>query len=116
MALKHLGIDFDQWVALAQKDPDAFEQCRAHLISIALNRITATRRHKFECLQWRIDAIRHKTKTPLFACIKISQLMWSSFDELQRSYNTLNHNVSFLTKEPKSATVIPFKALPKLES
>ena len=116
MASTHLGIDFDQWAALAQKDPDAFEKCREQLLSIALNRISPTRRHKFECLQWRIDHIRHKTKTPLFACIKISQLMWTSVDELQRSYTTLSGNVSTLTKKQKSATVIPFRARNQQES
>jgi len=116
MSSIHLGIDFEQWAELAQKDPDAFEKCRAQLLAIALNRIPTTRRHKFECLQWRIDSIRYKTKTPLFACMKISQLMWSSFDELQRTCNRVNSNVSLLTKKQKSATVISFRAQPKSES
>ncbi len=102
-------IDFDKWAKLAQVDPHAFEELRAQVLSVALNKIDKQRRHKFECLQWRIDKIRQTSKTPLSGCIKISQLMWSSFDKLVLQYydNAKQQNITAPAK--KNATILPFK-------
>ncbi|VAW94931.1 hypothetical protein MNBD_GAMMA22-1700 [hydrothermal vent metagenome] len=101
------SIDFDKWVELAQINPKAFEELRTQVLEIALSKIDKRRRHKFECLQWRIDQIRQTSKTPLSGCIKISQLMWSSFDELILQYYDDQQDLNASAK--KNATILPFK-------
>ncbi len=102
-------IDFEKWAELARSNPAAFEKLRSQFLSNALNRITDSKRHKFECLQWRIDKIRQTTKTPLSACIKISQLMWSSFEELQQQYQNDDILEKITVRRHKSATILPFQ-------
>jgi hypothetical protein len=109
MAKKGSTIDFDKWAELARSDPQAFEELRSQFLNNALNRISKAKRHKFECLQWRVDKIRQTTKTPLSACIKISQLMWTSFDELQQQYNDEYSLDKIPTKLSKTATILPFQ-------
>jgi len=104
----HNTINFDKWAYLAKSDPKAFELCRSQFLKNALQHIDKNKRHKFECLQWRIDQIRLTTKTPLSACVKISQLMWTSFEELHRQYHDDYQDLVSLTPQ-KTATVLPFK-------
>jgi len=107
----HHTINFDTWSELAKSDPDAFETLRNEIISKALDRIDTPKRHKFECLQWRIDQIRLTTKTPLSACIKISQLMWTSFEELHDQYYDVPNSPIMSITPRRSATILPFRPL-----
>jgi len=102
-------IDFDKWAELAKSNPEAFEALRSQFLNNILSQIAEPKRHKFECLQWRIDQIRFTTKTPLSACIKISNLMWSSFDELHSKYYTDNSKITEPTMPKKTATILQFQ-------
>ncbi len=104
--MSHHTIDFEKWSELAKTDPQAFERLRRQFLLSALNRIDSNKRHKFECLQWRLDQIRHTTKTPLSACMKISQLMWTSFEELRQHYSD---DTVMADSPKKSATILPFQ-------
>ncbi len=108
MKKDHCMINFDKWAELAKTDPIAFEKLRSQFLTNALSRIAKPKRHQFECLQWRIDTIRQTTKNPLFACIKISQLMWSSFEELNQKYNDDYSQPAISTIPQKTATILPF--------
>jgi hypothetical protein len=104
------AIDFDKWAELAKINPDAFEKLRSQYLTNVLNKIAEPRRHKFECLQWKIDQIRHTTKSPLSACIKISNLMWSSFDKLAEQYDHTESDCVLRAETPhKTATIMPFQ-------
>lgn len=71
-------IDFEEWAALARSDPDAFEARRRQVIEALIQSAPAHRQGRLRGLQWRIDQIRRTSKTPLAACLRISQLMWDS--------------------------------------
>lgn len=71
-------IDFEEWSALARSDPDAFEARRRQAIEALIQSAPAHRQERLRGLQWRIDQIRRTSKTPLAACLRISQLMWDS--------------------------------------
>jgi len=114
MILDKNKIDFDKWAELAKSNPHAFEKLRTQFLTNAVNRVSKPKRHKFECLQWRIDKIRQTTKTPLSACIKISQMMWTSFDELQLQYYADFSNLSPPPTQTKNATILPFQTEHKL--
>ncbi len=107
--MKQHVIDFEKWSELAKTDPQAFERLRSQFLLAALNQIDSSKRHKFECLQWRLDQIRDMTKTPMSACIKISQLMWTSFEELRQQYG--EDNTPLIESKKKSATILPFQPL-----
>ncbi|MFV2059426.1 MAG: DUF3135 domain-containing protein [Gammaproteobacteria bacterium] len=107
--MRRYRVDFDKWAELARRNPQAFEKLRSQFLANALNHITDSKRHKFECLQWRVDKIRQTTKTPLSACIKISQLMWDSFDELQQQYTDENSYTNKASQPDKSAKILPFQ-------
>lgn len=71
-------IDFDQWAQLARSDPETFEQKRAQAIEELIQRMPEHKRHRMRCLQWKIDQVRNQCKTPMAACIKLSEMMWDS--------------------------------------
>ncbi len=71
-------VDFDQWAELAKSDPEAFEARRAEVIEDMISRMPPHKQHRMRCLQWKIDQVRAQCKTPMAACIKLSEMMWDS--------------------------------------
>jgi len=43
-------------------------------------------RERLRGLQWRIDRLREQASNPLAACVQISNLMWTTFDQLGKAY------------------------------
>ncbi len=92
----HAEIDFDTWSALAQADPDAFEQMRLDAIQAVIDDAPPASRERLRRLQWRIDQERRLARTPLNACLRISRMMWRNvlgpgglqerFSELQQLF------------------------------
>lgn len=99
-----ISLDFDAWRELATRDPVRFEALRGRAIDAAIRRAPKEHQHRLRCLQWRIDAVRHRSGTPLAATIRISGMMSESLARLTR---VLQEGGSGGTKHP--ARVIPFK-------
>ncbi|MCK5640601.1 MAG: DUF3135 domain-containing protein [Gammaproteobacteria bacterium] len=72
-------LDFDSWLNLSRKDPDHFEIQRQNLIAEAIAQAPKDRQKRLHGLQWRIEQMRRRAKTPMAACISISDLMWDVF-------------------------------------
>jgi len=70
------GFDFERWARLARDDPGTFEQERARLIGELIAAAPPELRPRLEALQWRIEQVRRRSRTPLAACLKISAMMW----------------------------------------
>ncbi len=70
-------FDFDEWMALAQSDPAAFEERRRRLIEQAIARAPEAMRQRLRALQWRIDMERDRASNPLSACIRLCNMMWT---------------------------------------
>lgn len=107
------GFDFDSWAALARSDPDAFERCRVELLEKAI-RLFPENKQRLNGLQCRIDLEREKARVPLNACIRLSDLMWNSFRELNDRLNnqprlSVIHAVD--TTAPP-ARILPFRSPP----
>lgn len=122
MSKKHLNqqksdhaLDFDDWVALAQEDPDSFEAMRKRCIDDFISQVPEAKRLRLRGLQWKIDQTRKLNKTPLASCIAISNMMWDSLEQLnqyQQELVTLTshpHSQSRYTHTSPEAKVIPFK-------
>jgi len=111
------AVDFEKLSALAASDPDAFESLRADLIEEQILRAPPERQQRLRCLQWRIDQIRRSSRTPLAACIRISQMMWDSVTGpggLQEALNQAciqprSQPAAAISGARTSATVIPFR-------
>jgi hypothetical protein len=74
-------FDFEMWAELAQADPEAFELKRQAVIDDFLTKckISEERRHRLQCLQWRINVERNRASNPMDACVKINRMMWDAF-------------------------------------
>ena len=72
---------------LAQDDPHAFEALCTSLIERCINDAPDRIQPRLRQLQFRVDGIRRRSRSPLGALLKIQALMWESFlhmnEELQ---------------------------------
>lgn len=73
------AIDFERWLDAAQQGDDAFESMRLAAIEELIASAPEQARSRLRGLQWRIDQERHLSKSPMGACIRISQMMWETF-------------------------------------
>ena len=102
-------IDFDHWSELAKSDPDSFEQLRDRTLQACINRSSSAHQARLRCLQWRIDQIRSQSGTPLAACVKISGIMWDTFNRLGKVYNEFEQQSAGKPMPPQpTAKILPF--------
>lgn len=112
--LRKFVVNFDEWSELASSDPDSFESRRQTMLDDFFEQIPAERQHRLRGLQFRIDMERRKAKTPLAACIRISNMMWDSVsgeNGLVETIRLLNEDVETLRVRPSrsSANVLNFR-------
>ncbi len=74
--------DFDKLLEMARQRPDELEALREQMVENVISSARTEYRHRLRGLQFRIDMTRAKSKTPLAACLRISELMHKSFSEL----------------------------------
>ena len=111
------SFDFDDWSRLAKEDPSAFEARRLALIEEFLRQFPQPDQQRLRGLQFRIDMVRRRARTPMGACLKISSMMWESLlgsHGLKTALDTLigypNHAVPATSPGlAPSARVIPFR-------
>lgn len=72
-------LDFDAAMALARRDPEAFEQYRQGVIDALIASAPERSRLHLRRLQWRIDQERQRASNPTAACVKLYRMMWDSF-------------------------------------
>ncbi len=106
-----LDYDFDSMMNLAKNNPVEFEHRRQELINDFIASLPEEKRHRMECLQWRIDRTREQAKTPLAACMALTEMMWESFEQLNTLFMEMKDSDSAvkLNIELPSADILPFK-------
>jgi hypothetical protein len=73
----------DDLIALAQGEPEELEALKARLFQeLVDNAKTEARKRRLHGTQFIINMHLQKAKTPLAACIKLSELMWESTLEM----------------------------------
>lgn len=106
----NLDFNFDEWVRLAQEDPDAYENMRKEMIEQVIENTSPEIKRRMQGLQWQIDQIRTTAANPMASCLKISQMMWDSVlgdNGLLQHMEKLNNPDTMHVNKPKtSATVI----------
>ena len=113
------SFDFDEWSRLAKDDPSAFEARRIALIEDYLRRFPQSGQRRLRGLQFRIDMVRRRARTPMGACLKISSMMWESLlgqHGLKAALDTLldfPSRAALAPSQPRSrgtsARIIPFR-------
>lgn len=71
-------FNFDEWLELANRDPDGFEQRRRAVIENYLGSLPPSKQRRMRGLQFRIDMERRRAHTSMGACIKLSSMMWDA--------------------------------------
>ena len=87
----YFKFDFDYWASLNKENPELFEHERRKLIDehIKHYRYSAKR---MRGIQFKIDIERQRSKCPLGACIRLSNLMMNHFhDEFISAVNELDN-------------------------
>lgn len=64
---------------LACDDPQAFEALRDELVADYIRNAPERLQPRLQGIQFRVDAIRRLSRSPLGAAVKIQALMWDSF-------------------------------------
>ena len=108
-------LDFDSWLDLSQRDPDHFEIQRQNLIAEAIAKAPKERQQRLRGLQWRIEHIRQRAKTPMAACISISDLMWDIFAGENGLQSTLTNSPSVISQKRPKADILTFQRKAKDE-
>jgi len=108
-------FDFDKWSELSKTDPAAFEALRQKTVEEFIGSVAENKQQRLRCLQWKVDKVREHQKTPLAACVAISDMMWDSLERL----NQLYYDYESITRFKKgkrvvaplpSATILNFEA------
>lgn len=99
-------FDFNEWLILAQSNPDEFETRRGLAIEELLSR--SHFQSRLRCLQWRIDMERRKCRHPLVSCLRMYNMMWDAVYALQQ-LTSHGFEADALQKPAKSAKLLPFK-------
>lgn len=79
-----MKFDFDEWAQLAKQDKIAFEEKRANTLKQYIASRASNERdlRRLNGLQFQINMIRRKHKSPMGACIAISEMMVDKLYEL----------------------------------
>ena len=98
---------FDTLLALAGDDPQQLEVLRQQLINELISSAPASYQRRLQGLQFTVDMERRKAKTPMAACIRLSQMMHESFHELRQALGATELE-NDLTDAQSSAQILPF--------
>ncbi len=105
-------MDFDKWLELAMNDPEGFESARTVAIQGFLESIPNNSRQRLTGLQWRIDMIRQRSKTPMAACQAIYSMMWDQLAGDEGMIESLKSFASGSFSPPEArfnANILPFQ-------
>jgi len=79
--------DFNRLMELARQNPEELEKLRHNHVEAIINAAPEEYRRRLRGLQFHIDCKRRTHKTPLSACIDISNMMHDSLARLNRALN-----------------------------
>jgi len=104
-------FNFDEWAELAKQDSEAFEAKRRETLQQAIADCAGTEREKrmLNGLQFRVDMVRRKHKSPLGACVAISDMLMHNVRYLiQMDVAEMYEHARESHHPAHSATILPF--------
>ena len=103
MNYQYKSLDFDRLAELARTKPQVLERYLRLKVNQTIARARSEERIRLRQLQFRIDSVRHRAKTPLAACIKISQMMHDELWCLRQALNSGANSASLSSSTNVSA-------------
>ena len=98
----------DTLIKMAHDDPEGLELLREKLCAQLIDNAPKRYQRRLNGLQFQIDMARKKSNNDLHSCIKISEMMMESYQQLQSAINELKleNTHSENTKSPQSSAEI----------
>lgn len=109
--LRPENFDFDVWSRLAASDPDAFELRRRASIEQIIQRAPQENHARLRGLQFRLDMERRRSRTPLAACLRMSDMMWQALLGPGGLQDALNQLISTAAENPRKSPAVAQTAL-----
>jgi len=106
----------DALIKMAQDDPEGLELLREQLCRQLIKNAPEKYQRRLNGLQFQIDMARKKSNNDLHSCIKLSEMMMESYQNLQSALNDLkmeNTQVNINETPQACADIIDFKITPK---
>jgi len=91
---------------LARDDPQAFEALRLKLVESGIASAPERMQARLRGLQFRIDAVRRLSRSPLGATVKLNAMMWESFMEMHQQLQAFVR----LTGSPEACPTVSAEA------
>ncbi len=82
--------NIDELIKMANNEPEQLEILRSKLATQLIENAPQHYHKRLHGLQFQIDMERRKTNNPLHCCIKISEMMLDSYQNLQTAIHTLD--------------------------
>lgn len=77
--------EFDVLLEMAERRPEQLEALRVELIEAIISSAREDCQRRLRGLQFKVDSTRRAARTPMAACIRISQLMHESLTQLREA-------------------------------
>jgi hypothetical protein len=107
---RHDLPSFDEMVRLAKENPAQLEAIRLEACQNLINQAPKDNQRQLHGLQFKIDMERRRAKTPMAACLKLSQMMKESFEELRVALQkTRGYSESCLSNFDNASALETFK-------
>ncbi len=107
--------EIDELIKMASNDPEGLENMRKQLCEQLIQGAPEKFRKRLNGLQFQVDMARRKSNNPMHCCLKISEMMLDSYQDLQGIISQLDENDGFLPAKGSQhcAEIIQFKSLQK---
>ena len=101
--------NFERLKYLAEEHPEKLEEIRNAYCQRLIDNAPEQFRRKLSGLLFKINMETRRSKNSIQSCIRISEMMMDSFNELREVLNDVQGKGRTQTKPPCSNNVIPFR-------
>ncbi|MBK8973204.1 MAG: DUF3135 domain-containing protein [Hahellaceae bacterium] len=98
--------EFDVLLDMASKRPEQLEKLRAELIEDIIASAPERLQRRLRGLQFKVDATRQMSRSPMASCIKVSQMMHESLHDLRGALTGLQQMESQPVQSPAVSEVV----------
>lgn len=100
--------NFEKLREMAEKSPAELDKLQQTLTEKVITGAPEDIQHRLRGLQFRVEMEKSLSKTPLARCLKLSQMMHESFDQLRSLLNDMTTADSYQATPTTAADIIPF--------
>ncbi len=84
-----MNFDFEEWAALARRDPAAFEARRLEWCERFIQDAPAHYQRRLAGILFQVNMERRRSANAVDSCVRISRMMWDAFYEMRRELQDL---------------------------